>query len=570
MHTILAFSLSHVSLPLYNHLHPMLWLKKMIEGRRNLMSTTLRWLIESSSLENLHGVACSDKLDTPISSVNVLDNLDVVKWIKPNELVLSSGYLFMDDESLQRQLVQELHQVGCSALGIKTRRFFQTIPEAMLQEAERVGLPLLELPFFYSFSDISRVVFQRLFLQSSYRVRSEQRLLMALSNALFSGAGLSHMLQCLVQQYRTSVLLLSRSGTCLDAAYTSGTELRGMERFRPFAMPVSGETISLSCAGRQHLFFCVTLPGGYGGLFFLEDPANSLRGALTTLQHAAVLISLKLEQTRLQRLSSGECEGGFLSLLTDAAEDLADEEILHICHLHHFDYQKKRLCIALFPKDAAFSDPSALSAPLQTAAEALCRSTGPVQSHFLCMDARQCCLFLLCDASVSNPELLAQARVLIRSFQDQLGEGAFTQLRIGVGHCHQSVSSIPHALKECADVVHLMLPVFPDRNVFFASTNTIYHLLNQLPPAELRRIYLNTIVGLSEYDRANGTEFLKTLEAFYAHQFNASQAAKELYVHRNTLLHRMEKIKELLHCDFKDTNDLMTIYLGICVAEMLG
>ena len=88
--------------------------------------------------------------------------------------------------------------------------------------------------------------------------------------------------------------------------------------------------------------------------------------------------------------------------------------------------------------------------------------------------------------------------------------------------------------------------------------------------AELRRIYLNTIVGLSEYDRANGTEFLKTLEAFYAHQFNASQAAKELYVHRNTLLHRMEKIKELLHCDFKDTNDLMTIYLGICVAEMLG
>ena len=117
-------------------------------------------------MENLHCVACSDKLDTPISSVNVLDNLDVVKWIKPNELVLSSGYLFMDDESLQRQLVQELHQVGCSALGIKTRRFFQTIPEAMLQEAERVGLPLLELPFFYSFSDISRVVFQRLFYRA--------------------------------------------------------------------------------------------------------------------------------------------------------------------------------------------------------------------------------------------------------------------------------------------------------------------------------------------------------------------------------------------------------------------
>ena len=67
------------------------------------MPTTLRWLIESSSLENLHCVSWPEKLDTPISSVNVLDNLDVVKWIKPNELVLTSGYLFVDDEQEQRQ-----------------------------------------------------------------------------------------------------------------------------------------------------------------------------------------------------------------------------------------------------------------------------------------------------------------------------------------------------------------------------------------------------------------------------------------------------------------------------------
>ena len=45
---------------------------------------------------------------------------------------------------------------------------------------------------------------------------------------------------------------------------------------------------------------------------------------------------------------------------------------------------------------------------------------------------------------------------------------------------------------------------------------------------------------------------------------------RRLYVASEHAASPNGKIKELLHCDFKDTNDLMTIYLGICVAEMLG
>ena len=283
-----------------------------------------------------------------------------------------------------------------------------------------------------------------------------------------------------------------------------------------------------------------------------------------------MLLALKLEQSRLQRLSSSERDGGLLGLLTDAPENLADEEIIHICSLHRFDYQKKRLCMAFFPRAGSLSDLPELLPALERTAGRL-RGAAPFPlSDFLCGDDRQCCLFLLCDASVSNPELTAQARELLRLLRQELGEEPLAELQVGVSYCHHSVSSIPNALRECADVVRLMRSVFPDRNVFFASTNTIYQLLSQLPPSELRRIYRNTIVGLSEYDRANGTDFLRTLEVFYAHQFNASQAARELFVHRNTILHRLEKIKEILRCDFQDTNDLMTIYLGICVAQMLG
>ena len=534
------------------------------------MAVTLRWLIEGSSLENLRCMACPDKLDTPITSVNILDNLDVVKWIKPNELVLSSGYLFLNDEGLQRQLIRDLRQVSCAALCVKSRRFFQTIPEAMIQEAAQAGLPLIELPFFYSFSDISRVVYNRLFTQSTYRARREQKLLSALTAPLFAGGSLRDMLKCIVQQYRTSVLLISREGVLMDMARFPGAELEPPERFRPFSMPAAGDVVPLPMGGRQYLFLSVPLQGGYGGLFLLENPDSSLRMELTALQHAASLVSLKLEQRRFQRLSAGQRRNGFMELLTGDTREVTDEEIIHVCDAYHFDYQRKRVCTSFFPREkTGESGMEELAAELRCAAEALCRGLGGELRFFLCRDGRQLCLFLLAKPSMGNPELTQLARSLLQQFSQQVGQDAFSRLVIGMGRCHQSLASLPGSLRECRDLVRLMSKVFPERTVFTAAASTVYRLLNQLPPEELRRIYLDTIAVLSQYDRANRTELLRTLAVFFSCQFNAVQAAKELYIHRNTMLHRLEKIKEILRCDMTDMEQTMTLYLGLCVSEML-
>ena len=534
------------------------------------MSTNLRWLLESSTLENLKCVACADHMDTPISGVNILDNLDVVKWIKPNELVLSSGYLFMNDERLQLQLIRDLRQVNCAALCIKSRRFFQNIPEPMVNEATQVGLPLIELPFFYSFSDISKVVFDRLYAQRSIRARREQALLSAMSAPLFSDGRLSDMVGCIARHYHTTVLLLSRGGDCIETANFPGREVSLPTRFRPFTMPTMGESVLLSVGGRYRQFLCVTLQGGYGGLFLLDDQNISLRQELSSLQRAAVLISIKLEQRKYQRQSDIHRKDSFIRLLTEDTREMPEEEIIHICETHRFDYQCKRICITFFLDGFGnHHDSKQWRAIIKRCCIDESGLDRDVASVFCCEDSRQVCVFLLAKVPIGNPELTGMAKTFVDAVYQSMDAGACAQLYVGIGHCHQSLYSLTHALEECRSMFELMRKIFPEKQVFSAADCITYQLLREMPVDRLRNVYLDTIDILVEFDRANQTNLLQTLDVFFDCRYNAVQAAKTLYIHRNTLLHRLDKIREILHRDIDSADAATDIYLGLCVYKIL-
>lgn len=64
---------------------------------------TLNWLIQESNLNNIRLITGENHILQEIKSVNVLDNPDVLKWFKQNELVLTTGYCFKDNPTLQRQ-----------------------------------------------------------------------------------------------------------------------------------------------------------------------------------------------------------------------------------------------------------------------------------------------------------------------------------------------------------------------------------------------------------------------------------------------------------------------------------
>ena len=72
---------------------------------------------------------------------------------------------------------------------------------------------------------------------------------------------------------------------------------------------------------------------------------------------------------------------------------------------------------------------------------------------------------------------------------------------------------------------------------------------------------------LVEHDRTRGSDLVKTLGTFFAAGANASEAADRLFLHRNSLLYRLERLQRLTGLDVKDPWVALALQLGLLAMQ---
>ena len=72
---------------------------------------------------------------------------------------------------------------------------------------------------------------------------------------------------------------------------------------------------------------------------------------------------------------------------------------------------------------------------------------------------------------------------------------------------------------------------------------------------------------LQEYDRTRRSDLILTLKTYFASGGNASEAADRLFLHRNSMLYRLERIQKLIGLDLKDDRVALALQLGLLAME---
>lgn len=92
----------------------------------------------------------------------------------------------------------------------------------------------------------------------------------------------------------------------------------------------------------------------------------------------------------------------------------------------------------------------------------------------------------------------------------------------------------------------------------------VYKLLYELEGQQTVRRFADEIMrSLVDYDAQNRGSLVKTVEAYFNHHGNISQTAESLFVHRNTLLYRMERIQELTQMQLEEANMRLALHLAL-------
>ena len=143
-------------------------------------------------------------------------------------------------------------------------------------------------------------------------------------------------------------------------------------------------------------------------------------------------------------------------------------------------------------------------------------------------------------------------------------------LAIGIGHPIGTLSGLRDSYRQARQAM-TMARRFAESNPLYFGELNVYRLLFQLEHSpELASFCQETLGALVEYDRTQHTNLVETLAAYFAHNGNLSATAEALFVHRNTLLYRMERIREISGLDLDNPETRLSIQLALRAHRLLS
>jgi purine catabolism regulator len=92
-------------------------------------------------------------------------------------------------------------------------------------------------------------------------------------------------------------------------------------------------------------------------------------------------------------------------------------------------------------------------------------------------------------------------------------------------------------------------------------------LLLELAESTVLEPFRTLIEPLQEHDRTRRSDLVLTLRMYFAAGGNASEAADRLFLHRNSMLYRLERIQKLTGLDLKDARVALALQLGLLATE---
>ena len=207
------------------------------------MGFSVEELLQAEGLKDVKVISGERWLDREIKGVTIIEAPDIVKFIDGGEVLLTGLYAFRSctvDEF--KGYLNELTRKSVSALVLKRGRKVENADTKiglLLEFSETHAIPILEVPFEFSFRDIMSLIMERLFNEEVTRLKYFKTTydnFVALALAPDSkGKGIDNILDVLAKLIRNPVAVFNQNMSCLACTEGAGTELKIRKDAAPFA-----------------------------------------------------------------------------------------------------------------------------------------------------------------------------------------------------------------------------------------------------------------------------------------------------------------------------------------------
>ena len=168
------------------------------------------------------------------------------------------------------------------------------------------------------------------------------------------------------------------------------------------------------------------------------------------------------------------------------------------------------------------------------------------------------------DPETTGEELSNMAKAM----EDKLKTELFARTTIGIGTIAEHLRELADSYKEAQVAIEVGKVFDTEKTVINYESLGIGRLIYQLPTT-LCEIFLSEVFKKNSIESLD-QETLFTINMFFENSLNVSETSRKLFVHRNTLVYRLEKIKKLTGLDLREFDDAIIFKVALMVKKYLA
>jgi len=176
---------------------------------------------------------------------------------------------------------------------------------------------------------------------------------------------------------------------------------------------------------------------------------------------------------------------------------------------------------------------------------------------------------LTCIICLSKDPTAARLKTWLRDLGRQMRTENGVRLSIGIGNLCQSISDYRRGFAEASEALQMGQNLNQDGGVTHFNDLGVYRYLYKIARMDdLRDMYQDQVARIANYDRRKGTDLLDTLETYLECAGNLTKTSNRLFVHRNTLIQRLERLQSLCDIDLQERSNWLTLQVAIKVFKL--
>ena len=533
---------------------------------------TLDELLTVPKFEGLRLINTHADLSLEVANLDITENNDIKHFTSENALILTTGTLFQDQQAGLKKLIKDLSDIQSPGLCIKVSRFLHHIDQDIIDYADQLNFPLVEIPSNWNLGELAREISSYVSEDVTGKLYYALNIQQELNQLLIKGVTIDKIIERMSKLLGVPIILFSpfKDVTAYSSHYKHDpTLLHQHERYfyRDYDDTLSYDNDTAIFEQQSHLIFKVQ-PYAYFPYYLMVSKVDRLSYpfSLLTIEQLVSILSFGLyKNAKIKEVEQNDINRFFESLMVRESDNFLSvkkhPELFMQYGIYHSDYYQMVICV--IDEEDTLENSIYLSERLhltyQWLKSVLTHIDHRISVYKLPSNDRFAILF-----QNRHTYYLDYLRRIQKDYPNYF-EGSIS---FGVGNEISDFSQLPHSFFEANEAYEAMADKHEKQFLEFYRSKNISELLELIPQEKLQPFVQHTLGSLSYPKNKKDLELKQTLRIFMDNQCDITKTAEKIFIHRNTVKYRINKCKEIIGKDIDSAEHSLNIRMALYASEL--